>query len=470
MTALSTFYCHGYVTTPLVEACQQRGLFTLLDRREFRDRAWLIAELRANAGCFTIALEELVSAGWLAKSRDDAFRLTSRADGHRERGLTPLYAVAPERLIAEDPHAQTLREKIEQLFPGPEVDGSASPDPARGSIIVPLVVALHGMDAESLGRELDRLDRGLSRAISELFIHQGWLAADRAALTASGRALLQGRAFGVAASYRPVLHGIGDLLFGDRARARHEGGHATRFVIQQEIVGGLNREPLDLRDFTDHLVTVDARQPAEAALSVLAAEQPVGYLDHEGRLVDAVTVLSRRRQQLRAVAQSIHDSRLLILEAHAAPGHLIDQPPDDVGFVHCDWIDRLAQEYPISAEAFITLAASVGLFNDEDVRRYPRTSEPCRMSVHGLIRRDYIVRHAMLDDLERLAELEKLCWQHTRTPKKGARGDLHPADRDAGRAGDVHGCRCPRTASIIRPDHPVAGGQYRSSSAGRELR
>src|SRR5215470_14186228 len=114
MTYLANSYCHGYVATPIVEACRRRGLFKLLDVREFRELAWLIKELEANAGYFTIALEALESLGWLKKNIDGAYRLTGKADGYPELGLTPLYAVEPEQLIAQDPHARTLREKIEQ--------------------------------------------------------------------------------------------------------------------------------------------------------------------------------------------------------------------------------------------------------------------------------------------------------------------------------------------------------------------
>src|SRR6266481_2796959 len=116
MLDLATVYCRGYVTTPIVEACRQRGLFKLLDTRKFRDRTWLTRELKANEGYFTIALEVLESIGWLEKNNDDAYCLTNNADGYRERGLTPLYAIEPEQLFTQDSHARTLRKKIEQLF------------------------------------------------------------------------------------------------------------------------------------------------------------------------------------------------------------------------------------------------------------------------------------------------------------------------------------------------------------------
>src|SRR5260370_42133318 len=135
MLNLATLYCYGYVATPIVEACEQRGLFKLLDSREFRERTWLIQELEANAGYFTIALEALESLGWLEKNIDNAYRLTGKAKAYCHLGLTPLYAVEPEQLIARATDARRLGQKIEQVFVRSENEGSVA---ARGSIIVPL--------------------------------------------------------------------------------------------------------------------------------------------------------------------------------------------------------------------------------------------------------------------------------------------------------------------------------------------
>jgi acyl transferase domain-containing protein/enoyl-CoA hydratase/carnithine racemase/acyl carrier protein/SAM-dependent methyltransferase/ribosomal protein S18 acetylase RimI-like enzyme len=294
MLDLSTYYFRGYVAAPIVEACQQRKLFKLLDNHEFRERAWLINELKANEGYFAIALEALESLGWLEK-KVDAYRLTAEANPYPELGLTPLYAVEPERLIAQDSHARMLREKIERVFFRSEVGDPASLDPARGAIIVPLVVSLQGLDANKFCEELERLSPPLSQTVIELFARRQWLTGDRRRLTASGKGLLRRGVFNVAASYRPALHRIGDLLFGDPA---------------------------------------------------------------------------------------------LVF--------------DDL----------------INAEAFMTLAASLGLFNDDCVNRYPQTPDPGRIIPHSLTKRDYVIRGATEADLERLCQLEKLCWRHTQTPKK----------------------------------------------------
>ena len=191
--------------------------------------------------------------------------------------------------------------------------------------------------------------------------------------------------------------------------------------LQQEIgmlAGGITE--LD-KLCMHHLPAVDATQPVNKALNLLAADQAVHYLDKQGQLVDVLTVLSCWQQHFRDLAQQMHDSRLLMLEAHATHSGPIGQQRADSGSTEVDLFQRLVHKYSISAEAFITLAASAGLFNDGCVKRYPRTSDPCRISFHRFIKRDYVVRHATEADLERLCQLEKLCWQHTRTSRKQIR-------------------------------------------------
>jgi acyl transferase domain-containing protein/enoyl-CoA hydratase/carnithine racemase/acyl carrier protein len=109
-------------------------------------------------------------------------------------------------------------------------------------------------------------------------------------------------------------------------------------------------------------------------------------------------------------------SRLTMLAGHSG-GDISDVPPGD-------WLGRLAHDTSMTADAFLSLAASVGLFNDEIPVRFPRSSQPCRISFHHLIRRDYVIRQATEADIERLWELEILCWQHTRTPESRIRARL----------------------------------------------
>ncbi|HEU5133667.1 MAG TPA: SDR family NAD(P)-dependent oxidoreductase [Steroidobacteraceae bacterium] len=89
-----------------------------------------------------------------------------------------------------------------------------------------------------------------------------------------------------------------------------------------------------------------------------------------------------------------------------------------------DTLPALAKRCPINAEAFITLAAGVGLFSEEPATRDAQDSSRCCFSLARLVRRDYFVRPAAPGDLTRLCELEKLCWQHTRSSRQKIRARL----------------------------------------------
>src|SRR5947209_3029798 len=172
MSDLSLFYCQGYVSTPIVEACEQRGLFKLLDIHEFRERTWLIKTLAANAGYFTIALEQLESLGWLEK-KVDAYRLTSKAAGFRNRGLTPFYAIEPEQLIAQD--TGKFKEKIEQVFLHPEARASAFSDRTKGSITFLLLFVFKKLNREKFSEDLNQSPPALLSPLFDLFHRKQWL-------------------------------------------------------------------------------------------------------------------------------------------------------------------------------------------------------------------------------------------------------------------------------------------------------
>jgi len=169
-------------------------------------------------------------------------------------------------------------------------------------------------------------------------------------------------------------------------------------------------------NYAQAIVEVDAEQPVNGSLEVLAAELAEHYVDRQGRRVGPVTVLSCWQRYFMDRARSLHDWPWLIAGRHLAP------PP-------LGSLQRLSGESVISAEAFIILATTAGLFNDGMVKRHPRTSDPCEVSFHSFVKRDYIVRHAAESDLERLCELEKLCWQHTRSTKRQIRARLQKYPR-----------------------------------------
>src|SRR5262249_8512513 len=126
----------------------------------------------------------------------------------------------------------------------------------------------------------------------------------------------------------------------------------------QEIVEIFNLERSDKQPQVI-LIEIDALQPINQALAVLADNHSTHYLDRHGRSVDPLRLLSCWQQRFSILAKNIDSSRLLIVQSHAASSQLTGKEQEDFGSSRCDWIDGLAHEYSISAEAFITLAASV---------------------------------------------------------------------------------------------------------------
>ncbi|MGC2744995.1 MAG: SDR family NAD(P)-dependent oxidoreductase, partial [Candidatus Angelobacter sp.] len=324
-----------------------------------------------------------------------------------------------------------LAEKIELLFPGNEPEESGAPNPARGAVMVFLILMLRGSDTAGFRQQLDRIDSNLSHKITALFIQQGWLAADTGELTVSGKALLEASEFNIAESYRPLLHAMDDLLFGDPARVFDLLGNSrpgywktfkpgSLFDDQQQVVA-ISNEKLREQQFqaVSDFEIVD-QQPVNQSLAVRASEQPPYYVNRQGRLLVALAVLTHWQQRFRILAESLTNPSLPVMQAHAVS----TTAEENSGHLRFDWLHRLAHEYLISAEAFITLAASVGLFNDDGVKRYPRSSGPCQVSQHNFRKRDYVVRNAAESDLDRLCELERLCWQHTQTPAEQIRARL----------------------------------------------
>lgn len=165
----------------------------------------------------------------------------------------------------------------------------------------------------------------------------------------------------------------------------------------------MSSQILDIRSFVDQDV-VEAPQSADRTIAVLAKEPAEHCLDGAGARRDPSFILGQWQQQLRAHGKQ----------------RQTDLPGED----YLDTLNHLAHRHPISSEAFIVLAGSVGLFSDEPIKHYPNIDSLCRTSLRRFCKRDYVVRYAAEGDLDRLCELEKLCWQHTRTPKQRIRARL----------------------------------------------
>lgn len=144
------------------------------------------------------------------------------------------------------------------------------------------------------------------------------------------------------------------------------------------------------------------------ALEVLATKQETFYCNAQGELLKPVQILSAWQHCLRKIADNLNDAGVILLQAHST---------QDQHDLLLDMLSRIAGEHRIAAASLHVLAARVGLFNHSIPTRYPASGKNCDLSIHHFTKREYVIRHALISDLDRLDALEKMCWQHTRTSR-----------------------------------------------------
>lgn len=152
-------------------------------------------------------------------------------------------------------------------------------------------------------------------------------------------------------------------------------------------------------------------------IALLAAHQWPRYGAGKRDTVSAARVLSMWRQRLQHLADVAGDRPLLCLLGHSEP---VDS--DAAAVFDADAqpaTDAPTTRHPISADAFLCLAASAGLFCAEPPAFVRDENGICERALYCLTRRDYIVRSARESDIEALERLEEQCWiPSLRTPRR----------------------------------------------------
>lgn len=210
-------------------------------------------------------------------------------------------------------------------------------------------------------------------------------------------------------------------------RFAHASGVARE--IPETGVGVLHFDLADdglLREALDALgVAVDAepvcfldsrwtdRVPRKPALTpdirLLSRHQWQRYGTGKRNGPEATRVVAMWHRRLLRLADAARDKTLLCLLGHSEPT--------------CDSDLRFAAAapstaYPISADAFLALAASAGLFCAEPPPFVRNADGICERALYCLSKREYSVRIARATDIDALERLEHLCWiPPLRTPR-----------------------------------------------------
>ncbi|NOT89845.1 MAG: SDR family NAD(P)-dependent oxidoreductase [Lysobacter sp.] len=150
-------------------------------------------------------------------------------------------------------------------------------------------------------------------------------------------------------------------------------------------------------------------EPLSDDLGLLSQHQWARYGKGKRNAAAPVHVLASWQQRLQQLADAAGDSTLLCLLGHSEPAsgaagastYIPGKNPAATS---------LATAYPISADAFVVLAASVGLFCDEPPPFEKNAETICDRVLYRLGRREYTVRFARPTDIDALERLEDLCW------------------------------------------------------------
>lgn len=513
---MQTLYCHGYVVTPIIEACQKHGLFQLLDNNRFRKRNDLVRELKANESYLTLALQALESLGWVEKNYDDSYRLNKMANvSIFDKNLSILYSIDPRELLSEKSNFEILTEKIKYFITNNSNDRDLLL--MQGSILLPLAVALNSFSPEDFNKFLKKIDGQQFLTIKEFLITHKWMSTSVEEVTSTVKKIIDSEEIYIVDTYRYLLSDMEKIMFSELKVSDAKNLYHQFYMqkdlnrecvfngLKQRIISIFNQHPIEkqprtivnvgcgngtllkeifqiIRESTErgknlentpiaiigiddnkesvdrtsrtlsdagilHKVfitdinnpgkiselvlgnenidenqilyinvflgrklCVDDKQEASASLSHLKESQLKYSIGPDAKLLHPLKVLTSLQHDLQKWANIIYKSHLIAVEAHLLSAKQNFNNLENTKAFSFETLHSFSHQYLVNAEAFITIAASVGLFSPFS-KRYPKFTEGCQISFHDFQKRDYIVRYAAETDLESLYHLEELCWQ-----------------------------------------------------------
>lgn len=275
-------YSHGYVAIPVILACREKGLFTLLQTKNPLSLSQLVDELSANEGHLQVVLRMFESLQWVKFNDQGLIELTMDAKTYQLIQSLPievlsLYKIPVSRLLKSIFHRKHINRWIKYLL------SQSSPnhlvfDFLQGTIIVPLLIALRqGKDSDLNPTYLfDQLSAKVRQTILLFFESKNWLKKQdgRIELTEIGKFMLD-RSYNLAtvASYYPMLAQISKILFGDPQKVFRRDRHGHELHIDRTlnvIASGFQHERY-FKDIEILIISIFNREPYE--------EQPKYVID-----------------------------------------------------------------------------------------------------------------------------------------------------------------------------------------------
>lgn len=175
---------------------------------------------------------------------------------------------------------------------------------------------------------------------------------------------------------------------------------------------------LYIRSFLDH--EIDCQVNNVKLFNDEAVTLDCVSIDSEGEYISENLILEQYKKHFNRWCHVIGCHGLLVLEVHSLPIKLIRRYLSECENFYFDALQSLSKQHLLSADAFISCAASSGLLPSVTKSVYfPKLLPYTRISLNYFHASNFKIRQACLDDLANLVKLETACWdEHLRLPKK----------------------------------------------------
>lgn len=193
-------------------------------------------------------------------------------------------------------------------------------------------------------------------------------------------------------------------------------------VVQQSqipLTSSLNRSPKTIVFDSLRESVLPVRNLTDTQDVIIHADEMYDvFFDSKGDVFTYKDLLATWQAYFKSWAALLNEHDSLIMASH----HNLawDTISSRLSESYSLWNEALTRMFcslHITAESQLVLAANAGLFSNSPIKMYPHNADFCSQTLCALQKRDYIIRHPNKQDINRLVELEKLCWQHSQTPK-----------------------------------------------------
>lgn len=217
MLGLINRLAHGFVAVPVILACEERGVFSLLDTQGAMEASELIDATGANEGHLHVALRMLEALNWI-KLEDGRLSVTGSAAERRfiPASITHLYHTPFTSVLSGAASDSSIRDWLRLSSERWNGASSFTADLIDGPLLLPLLLALCEKGAAENLLKAQASD--LRRDIAALFLARGWAdgTIESCHLSNAGRFLLDHISItSTVASYHPMLARMEDVLFGN---------------------------------------------------------------------------------------------------------------------------------------------------------------------------------------------------------------------------------------------------------------